>query len=174
MENQTLEAAVSTRTCPFCGEQISETAQKCKHCGEWLIKRYGKSWVITYLLCSFFGALGIHNFYNKKIGIGIAQLLTFGGLGIWWIIDCIMILCDCYTDADGLKLDRKPTIGGTAVFCALGFLGAAGFHRFYTKHIGLAFLQLFTLGGFGIWTLIDFIMILTGKFTDADGNLIKG
>lgn len=37
MENQTLEATLSTRTCPFCGEQISETAQKCKHCGEWLV-----------------------------------------------------------------------------------------------------------------------------------------
>lgn len=29
-----------------------------------------------------------------------------------------------------------------------------------------------SLGGCGIWTIIDLIMILTGKFTDKDGNEI--
>ena len=33
--------------------------------------------------------------------------------------------------------------------------------------------MLLTFGGFGIWALIDFIMILMGKFTDKQGNLIK-
>lgn len=52
------------------------------------------------------------------------------------------------------------------------FLGGIGVHRFYAGKIGTGILQLITLGGCGIWTLIDLIMILTGKFTDKDGNAI--
>ncbi len=52
------------------------------------------------------------------------------------------------------------------------FLGEIGVHRFYVGKVGTGILQLITLGGCGIWTLIDFIMILIGKFTDKDGNPI--
>jgi len=53
------------------------------------------------------------------------------------------------------------------------FLGGLGVHRFYVGKIGTGILQLFTLGGLGIWALIDFIMIVTGNFTDKQGLLIK-
>ena len=53
------------------------------------------------------------------------------------------------------------------------FLGTLGVHRFYVGKIGTGILQLITLGGCGIWTLIDIIMIVTGKFTDKGGNEIK-
>ena len=52
------------------------------------------------------------------------------------------------------------------------FLGGIGGHRFYAGKIGTGILQLITLGGCGIWSLIDLIMILTGKFTDKEGNAI--
>ncbi|AQT70315.1 TM2 domain-containing protein [Anaerohalosphaera lusitana] len=51
----------------------------------------------------------------------------------------------------------------------VGFLGA---HRFYVGKIGTAILFILTGGGLGIWALIDLIMIITGKFTDAQGNPI--
>ncbi|MBK9448260.1 MAG: TM2 domain-containing protein [Bacteroidetes bacterium] len=54
------------------------------------------------------------------------------------------------------------------------FLGAFGVHRFYTGHIGIGIAQLLTLGGCGIWTIIDFIILVTGNFKDSDGNPIKG
>ena len=53
------------------------------------------------------------------------------------------------------------------------FLGTWGAHRFYTGKTGTAILQILTLGGFGIWVLIDFILIVLGEFTDADGKRIK-
>ena len=56
------------------------------------------------------------------------------------------------------------------LFCL--FLGILGAHRFYVGKIGTGILHLLTLGCVGIWTLIDFIMIIMGAFTDKEGNKI--
>lgn len=53
------------------------------------------------------------------------------------------------------------------------FLGELGVDRFYVGKIGTGVLKLITLGGCGVWWLIDWIMILSGKFTDKDGNVIE-
>ena len=63
-----------------------------------------KSKVTAALLCFFLGAFGVHRFYTGKIGTGILQLITLGGLGIWAIIDFIMILTGSFLDANGGKL----------------------------------------------------------------------
>lgn len=54
------------------------------------------------LLCFFLGGLGVHRFYTGKVGTGIIMLLTFGGLGIWIMIDFIIIATDNFKDKDGL------------------------------------------------------------------------
>ena len=59
----------------------------------------------------------------------------------------------------------------TLVLCFM--LGYLGVHRFYSGHIGIGIVQLLTLGGCGIWVLIDLIMILTGKYKDSEGNIMS-
>jgi TM2 domain-containing membrane protein YozV len=52
------------------------------------------------------------------------------------------------------------------------FLGAFGAHRFYVGKVGTGVLELITIGGFGIWWLVDFILIVCGQFRDADDEKI--
>ena len=53
------------------------------------------------------------------------------------------------------------------------FLGGLGFHRYYVGKIGTGFLWMITVGLFGIGWLVDLIKLLTGKFTDKNGNVLK-
>ncbi len=62
-----------------------------------------KSWVVTLILAIF---LPVHRFYVGKIGTGILYLITFGGLGIWYIVDIVMIILDKFTDKEGRKLKK--------------------------------------------------------------------
>ncbi len=66
-----------------------------------------KNWLATLLLCLFLGGIGVHRFYVGKVGTGILQLITFGGCGIWTLIDLIMIITGSFTDKDGNKITNS-------------------------------------------------------------------
>ncbi|MGP3967358.1 protein kinase domain-containing protein [Streptomyces sp. 6N223] len=63
-----------------------------------------KSKVAAGLLQLFLGGLGIGRFYTGHVGMGIAQLLTCGGCGVWALIDGIVLLASDSTDSQGRML----------------------------------------------------------------------
>jgi len=57
--------------------------------------------LIAFLLCFFLGTLGYHRFYVGKPLTAVLMIVRIGGLGFWWLFDCIMILVGAFKDKDG-------------------------------------------------------------------------
>lgn len=104
--------------CRNCGQQISNPAAIiCTSCGVSVSPQQNsapvlgggeqKDWLTTLLLCIFLGGLGVHRFYTGHTAIGLVQLFTGGGCGIWTLIDLITIITGSYKDAQGNPLYKK-------------------------------------------------------------------
>lgn len=80
--------------CPFCGVRQGRQATRDSNVSQ-------KSWIACLLLCLFLSGLAAHRFYVGKIGTGILFIITLGGLGIWWLIDFIVIVLQNFKDSEG-------------------------------------------------------------------------
>jgi TM2 domain-containing membrane protein YozV len=75
------------------------------------------------------------------------------------------------------QLNKNAAAGGSKsqlialILCAL--VGTLGIHRFYLGYTWQGIVQLLTLGGCGIWSLIDLIRIITGDLGPKDGSYDK-
>ena len=71
-----------------------------------------KEFLPTLILCFFVGFLGIHRFFVGKVGTGILMIVTLGGLGIWVLVDFIMICIGSFRDIEGriIKYQRAVVI----------------------------------------------------------------
>ena len=107
----------STHFCGHCGDRLESGTQFCQKCGakiplsdaiENAVNSSGtkctKSGKVAFFLCIFFGIFGVHRFYVGKIGTGILSLITGGGLGIWTLIDLILIAKNKFYDKNGQPL----------------------------------------------------------------------
>jgi TM2 domain-containing membrane protein YozV len=81
--------------------QVPESTQSVAGVGE-------KSFTTTWLLSLLLGVFGIDRFYLGKIGTGVLKLITAGGLGIWYLIDLIILLTGGTRDKNGLSLANEP------------------------------------------------------------------
>lgn len=96
--------------CGSCGGIMGGTTLNCPHCGvpQALVTQSASDKRIfpAFLLAFLLGVFGAHRFYVSKIGTGILQLCTLGGLGIWALVDMILIATGNFTDGKGNKITQ--------------------------------------------------------------------
>ena len=112
-----------TEYCQVCGRVVAAAAVVCPACGVTQADMAGvvgvpggygvghgarseKRILVAFLLCFFVGVFGVHRFYAGKVGTGILQLLTLGGLGIWVLVDLIFLVTGNFRDGDGEKITQ--------------------------------------------------------------------
>ncbi|NLV95514.1 MAG: TM2 domain-containing protein [Candidatus Riflebacteria bacterium] len=98
--------------CGSCGAIIKREAEICPKCG---VRQKSapsasqkdpnasdRSRLVAFLLCTFFGCLGVHRFYVGKVTSGVMQILFgWATLFIWPLVDWIMILAGSFKDKEG-------------------------------------------------------------------------
>lgn len=94
-----------------------------------------KRYSTAVLLSLFLGGLGFDRFYLGYTGLGVVKLLTFGGLGVWALIDCLLILTGKLGPTNGSELldsqtDKKPMMAAVIVVYVVGFLNVILFGLF--------------------------------------------
>ena len=97
----------TTRQCHGCGRIIDGEAVVCMGCGVMQPAARAldeRKLLPTFLLAFLLGPFGAHRFFVGKIGTGILQLCTLGGLGIWMLVDLIMLVTGEFRDKEGNRI----------------------------------------------------------------------
>ena len=63
-----------------------------------------KNFLLVATLCFLLGVFGVHRFYCGKIMSGVWMSVTLGGLGIWALVDFIIVCFGEFTDSQGRKI----------------------------------------------------------------------
>ena len=169
---------LASQYCSNCGKETSPNAEICTQCGVAMVRGGNKDLATATLLAMFLGVFGVDRFYLGYAGLGILKLVTFGGCGIWALVDLFLIILRKLPDAQGRPLTFTPPVQpgdkdwSSALLLSI-FLGFLGIDRFYLGYTGLGVLKLVTGGGCGVWTLVDSILIATNKLPDSLGRPLR-
>jgi TM2 domain-containing membrane protein YozV/two-component sensor histidine kinase len=134
-------------------------------------------------------ALGILTFLSGAVPVFALPLL------MWVLLDLVWIVTRDFTDGRGLRVARLDAKDNRAyadirvpsrpreasasaksrsiamIFVLL--LGLIGAHRFYVGRIGSGLAMLFTIGGLGLWWLIDVVIVASGQLKDDQGKWVS-
>jgi TM2 domain-containing membrane protein YozV len=90
------------------------------------------------------------------------------------VIDSRALVCPtCNVAQPDVSRNRNFNPRWLVTLLLCWFLGVFGVHRFYLGRLKTGILMLITIGGFGIWYLIDLIMVIIGNMKDENGNYVK-
>ena len=113
------------------------------------------------------GIFGFDRFYLGKIGTGILKAITFGGLGIWYLIDLFKTFYGSVRDINGDELEDSKIRDQTLLAYFTIFGGIAGFGDFYLKKTKLGLIKLIT------WIVLSFIFFIISLNATNYSNIDK-
>jgi hypothetical protein len=172
----------SVKACPACGEEIERTAEVCRYCSHILdsailsaekvkTPKVKKKTVVDLMIGIVLCILGGPSFLKAISYIGptptVGNILQLGL--------SLMFLSIFFVGVKKIRMYLVTSDNSKSRFIALMlclFLGFVGGHSFYAGKYVFGILQLLTMGGFGIWNVIDFVLIAIGRYRDGKGHRI--
>jgi TM2 domain-containing membrane protein YozV len=96
-----MEISAIARECPYCGAEQFDSRTSALAMRDMPSEKRA---LTTGLLCLLLGVFGAHRFYVGKYITGFFQLITLGGLGIWMLVDLIMLITGQFKDKEGRRI----------------------------------------------------------------------